>query len=209
MMSGLNRVLLTVIGLLTLAVGISVVALSGGFARPAVRSVGLDVPVAPPTNPVWPGWNLGGSTTLVIVLVSALVLALLAVLWLLGQLPARHATRDLRLDARGLPGTVIVDPRAVEAAVEEQLLGRLGVTGARVDLRGAAAEPQVFIRLAAEERADLPGIMAFVHTTVADDLSTALQVPLDRLGLTLDLASQRRGDSSVRIESPAVVAGGR
>ncbi|MGI8457056.1 MAG: alkaline shock response membrane anchor protein AmaP [Propionibacteriaceae bacterium] len=211
-MSGLNRVLLTVIGLLTLVVGLGVVAASVGLATSGLQALGLGRPGPSRTAPVAPGWGgWGGSTALVIVVVAALVLAVLAVLWLLGQLPSRHSTRPLRLNAQGLPGSVVVEPRALENVVEEQLLGRLGVTGARVEIRGAAAEPQVYVRLAAEERSDLPAIMAYVHTTVATDISTALQVPLDRFGLTLDLAGPRPSDAAVRFEAgtTAPAVGGR
>lgn len=141
-----NRVVLTVLGLLLLAAGCLGLALSlGAFGawRATYPVLPQEVSTYPDGRP-WFWWAVAG---------LLLLIAVLALLWLLSQLRTDRATRlDRTTNAR--EGHTTVHASALTRAVEDETLGITGVTGASANVREHRGQ-HMFLRVELADSADL------------------------------------------------------
>jgi hypothetical protein len=161
----LNRVVLTVLGLLLLAAGGVGLALSAG-AFGASRATYPVLPQAvstfPDTRP-WFWWAVAG----VLLLTSVLALR-----WLIAQLRTDRTTRlDRTTNAR--EGYTTLHASALTHAVEDEALGITGVTSATANVRERHAQ-HVFLRLGLAESADIGEVRGRLENEVVAHLREAV-----------------------------------
>jgi hypothetical protein len=200
--SRLNRTWLTILGVLLLLAGAAGVLLGSGHAAPLARSAGLGW-----TPPASDRHLVGGATagalaqTWVVLLVTAVavVVGLLGLLWLLAQIPRTNAAKPFRLHDDARTGLTRVDADVLTRAVEAQVRSLPGVSGASAVLRGSADRPDLTLRVTAEERTDVAGLLQRLHHQVAVDLGDALDTRLHRLGVQVEISTARSGTDHITV----------
>ena len=74
-------------------------------------------------------------------------------------------------------------------AVEAQVKSLPGVNGASAVLRGSAERPDLTLRVTADDRTDISGLLVRLHDQVAADLGDALDTRLSRFGVQVEVAA--------------------
>lgn len=200
----LNRGWLAVLGILLILVasaagllGLGQLAMTGatlGLALPAPdATVGSGLSAAAASSPITPA----------VMLLLAVALVVLGLLWLVAQVPRRHAARALRLHDDPSGGMTTCGPDVIARAVEEQVEALPGVTAATALLRGSAAEPELTVRVTANDRSDLLALFHELHGRVARDLADVLEAPLNRFAVELNISTERHGSRSVTLGDTA------
>jgi hypothetical protein len=172
----INRVVLTVLGLLLLTAGGLGLALSlGAFGES--RS---DNPVLPeevrtfPDGRPWFWWAMTG---------ALLLIAVLALLWLLTQLKTDRTTRlDLTTNARD--GYTTLHASALTNAVEDETLGIPGVTSVSANVREHRGK-RLFLRVGLADSADIDEVRTRLENEVVAHLREGVADP--RFPVTIEL----------------------
>ena len=157
-----NRIALTVLGLLLLAAGGFGLALSAGAfgaGRATYPVLPQEVSTFPDGRP-WFWWAVAG---------VLLLIAVLALLWLLTQLKTDRTTRlDRTTNARD--GYTTLHASALTNAVEDETLSITGVTGASANVREHRGQ-HVFLRVDLADSANI----AAVRTRLEDEVVAHLR----------------------------------
>jgi hypothetical protein len=198
--SRLNRTWLTILGVLLLLVGAAGVLLSTAQAGPLLRSAGAGWTPPQPDRHLFGSATANALTLTWVVLLAALVavvVGLLGLLWLLAQIPRSNQAKPFRLHDDARTGLTRVDAGVLTRAVEAQVKGLPGVSGASAVLRGSASQPDLTLRVTAEERTDVAALLERLHRQVAADLGEALDTRLHRLGVQVEVSSARSGSDHI------------
>ena len=186
----LNRAWLTVLGILLLLGGLTVLLIGTGLLAPAARAAGLGLSRPTPSN------HLFGSATatafgltwvVVLTAVVAVVVGLLGLAWLVAQIPRSNEAKPFRLHDDARTGLTRCAPSVLTDAVEEQIKALPGVQNASAVLRGTSSSPDLTVKVTASDRTDLTRLLASIQNGVAADLAGALDTPLRRLGVQLEV----------------------
>lgn len=189
----LNRTWLTILGILGLAAGIALLLQSAG----ALQSLANTAPagekvVSGDLHPFF-----AQSWVVVLLLVMGAVIGVLGLLWVIAQIPRKNPADAYRLDADGAQGRTICDPSVLATAVENQVNTLPGVVGSSAMLRGTAEEPDLTLKVTVNDRADVQGLLRHLETSTLPDLSTALEAPLHRRRLQIDISGRTQGTGTV------------
>jgi hypothetical protein len=198
--SRLNRTWLTILGVLLLLVGAAGVLLSTAQAGPLLRSAGAGWTPPQADRHLFGSATASALTLTWVVLLTALVavvVGLLGLLWLLAQIPRSNQAKPFRLHDDARTGLTRVDAGVLTRAVEAQVKGLPGVSGASAVLRGSASQPDLTLRVTAEERTDVAALLERLHRQVAADLGEALDTRLHRLGVQVEVSSARSGSDHI------------
>lgn len=187
-MSGRNRGLLALVGVVLL--GLATALGLAGFGR---------LPLAvPPT--VLPAQAVDpGVAALLIVAAAGLLLAVLAVLWLVACWDRQGSTPVLKLHADPTDGTTTVTSGVVASAVTRQVAALPGVVTARTQLKGAAKTPAITVLVTIDDRADVTELLQRIQDEVAGGIAATLETTVDRLGVVVDIDRRRQNLPSVTI----------
>jgi hypothetical protein len=163
-----NRVVFFLLGLLLVSAGGLGLAVSvGAFGEPRARSTVLSEEVrAFPADKPWFWWAMAG---------IALLIALLSLLWLRAQLRTDRVSRiDRTTDARD--GYLTLHTAAVAKAVEEEVGGIAGVTGASARMHD---RPRLGLELAVDmtDTADIDRVRTELENDVVAHVREALDDP--------------------------------
>jgi hypothetical protein len=171
-----NRVVLTVLGLLLLAVGGLGLALSvGAFGawRATYPVLPRKVTIFPDGRP-WFWWAVAGVT---------LLIAVLALLWLLTQFKTDRTTRlDRTTNARD--GYTTLRASALTNAVEHEALGITGVTSVSASLRERHGQ-HMFLRVDLADSADVAEVRTRLEGEVVAHVREGVGDP--RFPVTIEL----------------------
>ena len=172
----INRVVLTVLGLLLLAAGGLGLALSvGAFGarRPTSPVLPQEVSTFPEGRP-WFWWAVAG---------VLLLIAVLALLWLLTQLKTDRTTR---LDRTTSPrdGYTTLHASALTDAVEDEALGITGVTSASANVHEHRGH-RVSLRVELADSADIGEVRTRLENEVVAHLREGVGDP--RFPVTIEL----------------------
>jgi hypothetical protein len=193
--SGLNRTWLALIGVVMLVAGLVGTAISTGLLS---RLIGGSA--ASPAGPRPDDPTMGSSvsdfftnpTAVAGVTFLGVVLAVLGLAWLLAQIPRTNAASPLRLHDDASHGLTTIGPAVLTDAVSEDLRTLPGVTDSDAVLRGTANEPELTLRLTANDRTDIKALLTSVQDVAVANLETAMGQPLTRLAVQVDVSPQRR-----------------
>ncbi len=180
----LNRSWLAVIGLLLLVTGAVSLGVQSELASRLVPAVAWPSTGQPLLGEA--GW-FDAAWFPAVLAAAGLVVALLAVLWLLAQVPRRDAAKPFRLHDSAADGLTRCDPDVLTDVVRTQVEAMPGVRSAAAVLRGSAGSPDLTVRVSVGDDTDLPRLLAALEDQVASDVATALDTPLARLGVLVDV----------------------
>ncbi|RJT75117.1 hypothetical protein D6T63_18195 [Arthrobacter cheniae] len=196
----LNRTWLAIIGLLVLLLGVAGLLLASGAAATVTESLNAGFTPTQPTDTAVPtGLRdvFAADAAPLILAVLAVLVGILALLWLLAQVPRRHGARTFRLRTDdGAAGYTRCEPEVLAEAVENHVQRLPGVTGANALLRGSATETDLNINVRVDDRTDLQDLLHRIHTDVAADLETALETPLRKLAVLITVGNRQRNDKT-------------
>lgn len=196
----LNRTWLAIIGLIGLLLGLAGLLFATGLANQLAQALGLNTQLAQPAEPAVPvdlQTVLEPQPVAIITAVVGILLGLLALAWVIAQIPRRNQARPLRLHEDGADGLIICEPNVLTRAVENQIEDFPGVIDADAVLRGTASAPELTVNVTVDDRADVQEVIDRVHNDAAADLETALETPLRRLGVLVDVSIKRKSDKAV------------
>lgn len=163
-----NRVVLAVLGLLLLGAGGLGLALSLG----AFGEARADDPVLPeevrtfPDGRTWFWWAVAG---------ALLLIAVLALLWLLTQLKTDRITR-LDLTTNAGEGYTTLHTSALTNAIEDETLSIPGVTSVSANVREHRGK-HLFLRVELADSADIDGVRTRLENAVVPHLREGIDDP--------------------------------
>ncbi|MBG6218234.1 hypothetical protein IWX75_002715 [Arthrobacter sp. CAN_A6] len=196
----LNRTWLAIVGLVSLLLGAAGLLLASGAASGLAASTGIGVQPATPSDQALPeGFEDIFATTLAAVIVAglAIVVGLLVLGWLLAQVPKRNQARTFRLHSDdGVDGQTNCEPRVISDAVEVDVERIPGVNAATALLRGSASQPELNLDIKLDPRADVRSIVDQIHATVTPNLETALETPLRKTAVIVNVTNRRGSDKT-------------
>ncbi len=197
----LNRTCLVILGILALAGGVLILlAASGTLHAMNSATVAAESPVV--TGDLHT--VLGPASVKAIALAAGLLMGALGLSWILAQIPRRNPADRYRLHQDPASGTTLCEASVLGAAVENQINTLPGVVGSSALLRGTAMEPDLTIKVTVNNRADIQDVLHSINTRVIPDLSTALETPLRRTGIQLEV-SGRNATSGTTVETTGTV----
>lgn len=198
----LNRAWLTLIGIVLLLAGLAVVAIGTGLLQTAASAAGMTINRPAPAN------RLFGSATasafdltwvVILVAVVGIILALLGVAWLVAQIPRSNEAKAFRLHDSAAHGLTRCKPDVVTNAVETQIKSLPGVSDASAVLRGTAQQPELTVKVTADDRTDIPQLLHTLQTRVADDVGGALDTQLRRLGVQIEIGTMKTTTNQITL----------
>lgn len=197
----LNRTWLTILGILFLAAGTALLLQASGTlptllnTAPAWQSVvtgDLHAYFAPP-------WVAA------IALIIGVIIGGLGLLWIIAQIPRKNTAGAYRLHDDGSQGFTLCDPSVLAAAVEKQINTLPGVVTSAAQLRGTAAAPDLTLKVTVNDRADVRDVIHRIQTSTLPELSRALEVPLQRSRLQIEISSRTQSTGTVVHSTGTVV----
>jgi hypothetical protein len=183
----LNRVVLTLIGLLLFAAGgLGLAAGAGAFGKAKGQLLPGNVrDFARTTNWFW--WVVGA---------GALIIAVLALRWLVDQLRTDRASRlDLTTDDRD--GTTMVHSGALTDAVADETESLRGVTGASAQLRDRRGK-RLLLAVGLSDHADIGELRRSLEGQVVAHARQAIEDPTLPVDIELRQGRARSGDRGLR-----------
>ena len=179
-----NRTLLVLIGLSLLLAGVAALALGfGWFGRTAARK-----PVIPAAfstfidNNPWYWWAVAALCILV---------ALLMLRWMIAQLHTSRLTH-LHVEPDRRDGETVLQAGAIADAVEHEVEGFLGVSGASMRLLGTPSNHRHQLTVVLDERADIDAVRSRLSRQTVPNFRQALAFDDPQLDIRLVLAPERR-----------------
>lgn len=196
---GLNRTWLAIIGFVLLIVAAAIILTATGVASGLV-----------------PGWPGQGDTSFsgaqdalaplwvpVAVLLVALVLAALAIAWLVRQYPRRLKAAPLRFHRDARSGATIMDSSVLANAVAADAEGLAHVTRADAVLRGTRSATDLVLKVTVFERADVREVVDRIEDTIVPNAEEALGSPLASTQIEVAISRESRGRGKVLVAEPA------
>ncbi len=178
-----NRTLLALIGLLLLLAGVAALALGfDWFGRTARTPV---IPAAFSTfidNNPWYWWAVA---------VLCILVALLMLRWIIAQLHTSRLTQ-LHVEPDRRDGETVLQAGAIADAVEHEVEGFLGVSGASMRLLGTPSNHRHELTVVLDERADIDAVRSRLSRQTVPNFRQALGFDNPRLDICLVLASRKR-----------------
>ena len=182
----LNRAVLAVLGVLTLAAGLFVLLVGTGMLR-ALVPVPPDAPLIPANRTLqsWVPWA---------VVPAAIIVAVLALRWLIAQTIRRPGSSDWQLAPDTRHGSTHIDSDAAAEPLREEIAEYPGVLSATAHLTGPKQYPQLHLRVTTDDRADITELCRQIDTEAIPRLTRALDLP----ALSADLLLRLGTTSGVR-----------
>ncbi|MFT0848737.1 alkaline shock response membrane anchor protein AmaP [Actinomycetaceae bacterium L2_0104] len=190
----LNRTLLTIFGILLLLGGALWMALAAGL----LSGIGSgwsaqDKPLSGAADALDAGW------VPVAAIAVAVLLILLALWWLLRQIPRSHRSSTLRFHEDPAQGVTLVAPEVISDAIATHVEDLPHVTKATASLRGGRSEAKLLIDLTVNERADIPHLAQQISEQVLPSAIKVIGTPLADVGLIVNVTQQSRARDHVEI----------
>jgi hypothetical protein len=180
-----NRIMLSLLALLLIAVGAAVGAASIGAFGTATRHSPLIANPAGKFIGTQGGWLWPAAA------VAALILVLLAARWLLALLLSTDRSGDLPITPDGSAGRTTLAARALTEAVAAEVESYRGVHSARARLLGDPTGPELVVTAALEETADFAALRQRIETAALTHARSAVGNPSMPAQLDLTVTTKR------------------
>ena len=203
-MSGVNRVILGVVGLVLLLAGVLVLMINTNLLDAVLRQLGSVRRQPRAADPMLPA----GLTTAVapavmaVIGAAALLVAAFSIWWLAAQFRRPTKTPDFRLQSDVSRGSTVVTPAALSAAIGSQLERVPGVLKATAVVRGAVQAPHLAVRVTLDDRSDVADVVAKIVSEVGGGLAVALGSTVDTL-LVLVGVDRSNGTDATAVVKPS------
>ena len=189
----LNRIWLAILGVLILVAGTALLLQATGELHTLLGT-------APSGQPVLTGdldAFLASPWVAPIMLVCGTIIGVLGLLWIIAQVPRKNPAGAYRFQDDGGAGFTVCDPSVLTAAVERQINTLPGVVTSAALLRGTAMSPDLTLKVTVNDRADIQEIIHRIDTSTLQDLSGALEAPLQQCRLQIDVNGRTQGTGTV------------
>jgi hypothetical protein len=164
-----NRVVLTIFGLVLLAVGVAgLIASLGGFGK-AFADKALF------TNRVSRYFGEQGSWLWPVIAVGCALVALLMLRWIYVLLVSTDRADDIVFSGDSDPGRTVLRPAALAAAVGDEISTYHGVSSAKARVLGDPGDPRLVVTVAALTTADIPALRQRIETQAFAHARQALE----------------------------------
>jgi hypothetical protein len=197
----LNRTWLAVLGILVLAAGTALLLQANGTLHALWN-----------TAPSWASVVTGDLHALfapswmaAILLIIGVIIAALGLLWIIAQIPRKNTAGAYRLHDDGSQGFTLCDPSVLAAAVENRINALPGVVTSAALLRGTASAPDLSLKVTVNDRADIHDLIHRIQTSTLPELSNALEAPLQRSRLQIDISGRTQSTGTVVHSTGTVV----
>lgn len=197
----LNRIWLTVLGILLLAAGTALLLQASGTLHPLLNTAPAGASVVTVDLPAF----LAPTGVAALVLIIGVILGVLGLLWIIAQIPRKNTAGAYRLHDDGSQGFTLCDPSVLAAAVEKQINTLPGVVTAAALLRGTANAPDLTLKVTVNDRADIRDVIRGIQTSTLPELSRALEAPLQRSRLQIDVSGRTQSTGTVVQSTGTVV----
>jgi hypothetical protein len=184
----LNRTVLALLGLLCLAAGGVVLLVGTGLLGELLPvPAAADSPLLPP-GLLLPQWGpLAGAA-------AAVVIGLLALRWLIAQTIRRPASIGWQLSPDTTTGTTHIDSDTAARPLADEIEDYPGVRSATAHLTGPRQRPHLYLRVSADDHADISDLRRRIDDDAIPHLTRALSLP----ALTADMLLRLVTASSTR-----------
>ena len=163
-----NRTVMLVFALLLIAVGLDAGAASiGGYGTGAAHSHLM-------ANPTGHFIGANGIWLWPVAAVAALIVALIALRWLIALLFSTDRSGDLLIRSGSGAGRTTLASGALTDAVAEEIEGYRGVNSARARLIGNREDPELVVTAGLEQTADFAGLRQRIETEALTHARQAL-----------------------------------
>ena len=163
-----NRTMMLVFALLLIAVGLDAGAASiGGYGTGAAHSHLM-------ANPTGHFIGANGIWLWPVAAVAALIVALIALRWLIALLFSTDRSGDLLIRSGSGAGRTTLASGALTDAVAEEIEGYRGVNSARARLIGNREDPELVVTAGLEQTADFAGLRQRIETEALTHARQAL-----------------------------------
>ncbi len=197
----LNRIWLAILGVLILAAGIALLLQANGTLHALIN-----------TAPRWNSVVTGDLSALfappwvaAVLLIIGVIIGVLGLLWIIAQIPRKNRAGAYRLHDDGSQGFTLCDPSVLAAAVENQINTLPGVVTSAALLRGTARAPDLTLKVTVNDRADVRDLIHRIQTSTLPELSYALEAPLQRSRLQIDISGRSQNTGTVVHSTGTVV----
>lgn len=197
----LNRIWLAILGILVLAAGSALLLQANGTLHARWN-----------TAPSWAAVVIGDLHAFfeqpwvaAIILIIGVIIGVLGLLWIIAQIPRKHTAGAYRLHDEGSQGFTLCDPSVLAAAVENQINTLPGVVSSAALLRGTAKAPDLSLKVTVNDRADVQDLIHSIQTSTLPELSYALEAPLQRSQLQIDISGRTQSTGTVVHSTGTVV----
>lgn len=197
----LNRIWLAVLGILLLAAGTALLLQSNGTLHALVNTARFWESVVTGDLHAFFAQPWVAATLLLV----GVILAVLGLLWILAQIPRKNMPGAYRLHDEGSQGFTLCDPSVLAAAVENRINTLPGVVSSAVLLRGTARAPDLSLQVTVNDRADVQDVIRRIQTSTLPELSYALEAPLQRSQLQIDISGRSQSTGTVVHSTGTVV----
>lgn len=189
----LNRTWLAILGILVLAAGIVLLLQAAGILpQLAATHQAGDKVIPGDLHPFFvQPWVIG------LLLVLGVLIGVLALIWIIAQIPRSNAADTYRLHSESPAGRTLCDPSVLARAVENQVNTLPGVVTSSALLRGTADDPDLTLKVTVNDRADIQNLLRRLERSTLPDLSTALEAPLQRRRLQIDVSGHAQTTGTV------------
>jgi hypothetical protein len=180
-----NRIVLLLLAVLLIAAGLGAGAASIGAFGTATRHTPLTA------NPAGHFIGTQGGWLWPVAAVAAVILALLALRWLLALLFTTDRAGDLPITPGAPAGRTTLATGALTEAVVEEIESYRGVNSARARLLGDPADPELVVTAALEETADFAALRQRIETSALSHARAAVGNPSLPAQLDLTVTTKR------------------
>lgn len=197
----LNRIWLAVLGILVLAAGTALLLQSNGTLHALLKTARFWESVVTGDLHTFFAQPWVAATLLFI----GVIIAVLGLLWIIAQIPRKNTAGAYRLHDDGSQGFTLCDPSVLAAAVENRINTLPGVVSSAVLLRGTARAPDLSLKVTVNDRADVQDVIQRIQTSTLPELSYALEAPLQRSQLQIDISGRSQSTGTVVDSTGTVV----
>ncbi|PYI65713.1 hypothetical protein CVV68_16850 [Arthrobacter livingstonensis] len=146
------------------------------------------------------------SAVVSVLLIVGVIAGVLGLLWMIAQIPRKNAAGTYRLQGHDAGGFTVCDPAVLAGAVENQVNILPGVVAASAMLRGSANAPDLTLKVTVNDRANIQDLIHRIDSTILLDLANALEAPLQRARLQVDVSGRTQRTGTV-VQSTGTVVG--
>ncbi|MET1066070.1 MAG: hypothetical protein ABWX85_14045 [Arthrobacter sp.] len=196
-----NRIWLSVLGILFVAAGTALLLQANGTLRALFNTVPSWKPVV--TGDLSALFATQWSTA--ILLIIGVIIGVLGLLWIIAQIPRKSRAGAYRLHDDGSKEFTVCDPSVLAGAVEHRINTLPGVVTSAALLRGTARAPVLSLKVTVNDRADVQDLIHRIQSSALAELSYALEAPLQRSQLLIDVSGRTQSTGTVVRSTGTVV----
>ncbi|MDJ0314816.1 hypothetical protein [Arthrobacter sp. H35-D1] len=189
----LNRTWLAILGILVLVAGVAVLLQATGILQNVLQTPLRGAKIV--TGGLHPFF--AQQWLVILFLAVGIIVGVLALLWIIAQIPRKNLAETYRLQQPGAQGRTTCDPSVLADVVVHQINTLPGVVASSALLRGTADEPDLTLKVTVNDEADVRALLRHLESTTFMELSTALETPVIKRRVQIDVSARNQNSGTV------------